>query len=359
MKSFHKTDQKTVNKFFNKKQENDDESDEEDGEQAKEKEKKFDKRAPREEHELPKGPMFQIEEALHTVCGDIGKFIMIPDAFPIHPSCAFFGKRRTGKTYTLRWWMYNCFRHIPFGVVFTNTKINGFWDTYVPEWLVFQGLQMHKMDALIQRQKRLIAKWKKEHPEECKRNPDAYKEAPELAAFCILDDVIADRVAMQWNKDINTFFVEGRHLCISVFITTQHVKGIGPMLRGNMDVVCFQPIFQREARMTLADLYGGFTERDTFIELMDQIVVDENKPDSTPKEPKKFVRTMIINDFENTLNPQIKVHWSCAENPDDIEPGWRLCDDKYWEKASNNFGGKRVKETDIDAILQGVMDGTG
>ena len=126
-----------------------------------------------------------------------------------------------------------------------------------------------------------------------------------------------------------------------------------------MDVVCFQPIFQREARMTLADLYGGFTERDTFIDLMDQIVVDENKPDSTPKEPKKFVRTMILNDFENTLNPQIKVHWSCAENPDDIEPGWHLCDDKYWEKATNNFGGKRVKETDLDAILQGVMDGTG
>jgi len=62
-----------------------------------------------------------------------------------------------------------------------------------------------------------------------------------------------------------------------------------------MDVVCFQPIFQREARMTLADLYGGFTERDIFIELMDQIVIDENEPDSTPKEPKKFVRTMIIN----------------------------------------------------------------
>ncbi len=37
-----------------------------------------------------------------------------------------------------------------------------------------------------------------------------------------------DRVAMQWCKELNTFFVNGRHYCVSVFITSQHVKGIGP-----------------------------------------------------------------------------------------------------------------------------------
>lgn len=29
------------------------------------------------------------------------------------------------------------------------------------------------------------------------------------------------------------------------------------MLRGNLDVAILQPIFQHEARMTLADLYAG------------------------------------------------------------------------------------------------------
>jgi hypothetical protein len=57
---------------------------------------------------------------------------------------------------------------------------------------------MHRMDALITRQKKLIGQWKKDHIAETAKNSDAYKEAPELAAFCILDDVIADRVAMQW-----------------------------------------------------------------------------------------------------------------------------------------------------------------
>ena len=122
-----------------------------------------------------------------------------------------------------------------------------------------------------------------------------------------------------------------------------------------MDVVCLQPIFQREARMVLADLYGGWMDRNEFIQLMDEIVMDENLEGSTPKDPKKFVRTMIINDFENTHDPQIKFHWGAAEIPDVIEPGWRLCAPEYWKEQDNNLGNKgRVQERDIDDLLDEV-----
>lgn len=199
------------------------------------------------------------------------------------------------------------------------------------------------MQRLVERQKKLIADWKEKHPKECAENPDAYKEADELRAFVIFDDVISDKVAMQWNEFINSFFVEGRHLCISVFITTQHVKGIGPMLRGNLDVAILQPIFQHEARMTLADLYAGFMDRQTFMALMDEIVKDEPLPESTPQEPKKYVRTFVVNDFENTPNPQVKFKWLESKNPDDIEPKWHLCHDEYWKQQKNNFN-KPVKK---------------
>jgi len=118
-------------------------------------------------------------------------------------------------------------------------------------------------------------------------------------------------------------------------------------------------MFQREARMILADLYAGFLHHEDFLQMMSEIVVDKPLEGSTPQHPKREVRTLVVNDFENAPSAQIRFKWARAENPDDIEPGWHLCDDKYWEKATNNFGGKRVKETDIDAILQGVMDGTG
>lgn len=174
-----------------------------------------------------------------------------------------------------------------------------------------------------------------------------------LSSFSLfLDDCIADRAAMIWNKELNEFFVLGRHLLISVFITTQHVKGLGPMLRGNADVVCLQPIFQHEARITLADLYGGFMDRNAFVELMDQIVYDENLPDSTPQDPKKEVRTMFINDYENTTNPQMKFKWYMAEDPGPF----KLCAPEYWKAQQNaldlNGGSKLFVNDPVDELDQ-------
>lgn len=151
------------------------------------------------------------------------------------------------------------------------------------------------MQAFIDRQMVIIEKWRHDHAEEVEKDNDCYKRVPELAAFCILDDVISDRVAVQWSKQLNYFFVNGRHLCCSVFITSQHVKGIGPMIRGNMDIICLQPIFQLAARMELHDMYAGAMDRNLFFQMMNCIVKDENLEGSTPQDPKKYVRTMFIN----------------------------------------------------------------
>ena len=142
--------------------------------------------------------IYPIINPVQTMLGPIGEFIVEPENFPVHCSMGLFGKRRTGKSFSLRWIMYNAFKDTPFGIVLTRTDLNGFWQAYIPSKYVFHGLQMHQMQNLIKRQTMLVQKWKKEHPKETAENPDSYKRAPELAAFCILDDVIADRVEMQW-----------------------------------------------------------------------------------------------------------------------------------------------------------------
>ena len=63
---YHKTTQKEVAKFFKKDKEDDSSKEDDD----------LEKRTPREEHELPKGPMFQIVDPIPTIIGDIGKFIL-------------------------------------------------------------------------------------------------------------------------------------------------------------------------------------------------------------------------------------------------------------------------------------------
>lgn len=135
---------------------------------------------PKEEQqtELLEGP-FEIVEPIDTVVGPIGKFIMEPQNFPMHPSVILFGKRRTGKTFTLRDIMYNCFRDIPFGICMSGTSYNGFWQEYIPASLVFQGLKPDMMQKVIERQKRMIKRFQKEHPDK------DYKMEKSLRAFIV------------------------------------------------------------------------------------------------------------------------------------------------------------------------------
>ena len=60
---------------------------------------------------------YKIKNPIPTCVGPIGEFEATPDAFPNHPSVGLFGKRRTGKSYTLRCLLYNCFRDVPFGLL--------------------------------------------------------------------------------------------------------------------------------------------------------------------------------------------------------------------------------------------------
>lgn len=144
-----------------------------------EKEKEDDRGvAPEQQTELLEGP-FAIVEPIDTIVGPIGKFIMEPENFPVHPSVILFGKRRTGKTFTLRDIMYHCFRDIPFGICMTGTSYNGFWQEYLPANLVFQGLRPEMMQKIIERQKRIIKRFQKEHPGK------DYKSEPNLRAFII------------------------------------------------------------------------------------------------------------------------------------------------------------------------------
>jgi hypothetical protein len=105
------------------------------------------------------------------------------------------------------------------------------------------------------------------------------------------------------------------------------------MLRGNADLVILQPIFNLDSRKELHNLYAGFMEYKLFEQLMDEVVFDENLPGSTPQEPIKRVRTMYINDYENTIDPSMKFKWYEA-----IDPGpFRMLHPLYWKEQDNSL----------------------
>jgi hypothetical protein len=65
-----------------------------------------------------------------------------------------------------------------------------------------------------------------------------------------------------------------------------------------------QPIYDAEARDVIHKLYAAHWEKKEFAALVDSVVVDEELPESTPQEPVKRVRTMVINSYRNTIDPE-------------------------------------------------------
>ncbi len=140
-------------------------------------------------------------EALQTCVGPIHEWACIPENLPNHPTLAFFGKRRTGKSTSITNIAFHCCQDIPFGIVMSDTAYAGYWEQIVPKQFIVQGLQQEVLDWLIQRQKKLVAKYG--------------VEDPRIASFIILDDVIADQKVIRWSADLARFFVQGRHLAIT------------------------------------------------------------------------------------------------------------------------------------------------
>lgn len=66
------------------------------------------------------------------------------------------GKRREGKSFLIRFLLYHM-RHIfPRVYVFTNTRMNGFWQKMVPSRFVFDGLSEGVLAMLMEQQRELI-----------------------------------------------------------------------------------------------------------------------------------------------------------------------------------------------------------
>lgn len=78
-----------------------------------------------------------------------------------------------------------------------------------------------------------------------------------------------------------------------MFIASQYMKGVGPMVRGNCDYIFLQPIYNKTQRDTIWDLEAAFMDRNDFNTLMDEVIVRENLEGNSAQDPKKTVRIMV------------------------------------------------------------------
>ncbi len=146
-----------------------------------------------------------------------------------------YGKRRTGKTWFIRDMMSRMVKFFPFGMVFSKTAFNGFWQQHIPRDFIYDGLNEAALSGLLEEQQ-LLVQVKDPHI-----NP--YK-------FIILDDIVG-----KWSHGhplLERLFTQGRHYKIFTVITTQYPKLISPALRDNVD---YAVIFKQSSNISIQALH--------------------------------------------------------------------------------------------------------
>lgn len=221
------------------------------------------------------------------------------------------GRRRTGKTHWLAWFLSFPKRREKFKYVFvvTNTKCNGFWQKYVPDEYIIESWEPYGrrgVEEILSQQKEMLESGE-----------------PERQVLIILDDVIAEKV--HDDDVIKRLATAGRHLKISVAITTQHHKSVGTWLRDNSDIaVIFNQRTERSLKGTYEDYLGVFRDEKISTAYIDNYTTGYG--------------CLVFLNCKRENTPEKLVYKS--EAPKEI-PEYRLGSEEQWASFSNDPKKKR------------------
>lgn len=218
----------------------------------------------------------------------------------------YFGKRREGKSYAMRWHLYALRDQLPRGYVFTATKINGFWQQYCPERYIFDGYSPAVLFWIIEQQKTLI-NFLRENPD-IVINPNIFIVLDD----CVTEDLFHDPV-------LNYLFFNGRHIRIFLLMSTQYARRLPPGMRENVDLaVIFRAhnISQREA---IVDNFFGQYDKDAAIRCLEENVWRDGED-----------RQFLVVDNSGRSEIDDMVYAAHALDPDELNYGWVLGCKEWW-----------------------------
>lgn len=230
---------------------------------------------------------------------------------PIDASIFIFGKRRYGKTifaeYVL-WNMQNYFKRG--GYVFTKTKQNYFWQKHFPENRVYDGVQEEVLLAILEQQRHLY---------HAIMNGAKLDVLPHICI--VFEDCISEQT-LKKSKILETLIFNGRHYFIFVIICSQDVKGIGPALRQNGDLVALTYQTQERSVESIRDDYAYFFDnRYGFNYLLTQNTTDH--------------QLLLIDQAEAKYSIEDVFKIAKAPNPKENPLEYKIGNREFWIKSGN------------------------
>lgn len=129
-------------------------------------------------------------------------------------------KRRSGKSELIKDLLYHKRHQFQTGVAMSGTEIgNRFYQSFIPPIFVYNEFDPEALQRLVTRQLALA------------------KDGKAQSVFVILDDLAFDKKMFN-SKVMRTLLYNGRHACITLFLSVQYMLDLGPGLRSNIDYCC-------------------------------------------------------------------------------------------------------------------------
>ena len=232
----------------------------------------------------------------------------------------FVGKRRSGKSYTLRELLYNL-RDLPAGVIISGTEeASPFFSDFVPSSYIYNKFDEVIPEKILKTQKKKIKRARK-------RGKDPKKDK----FFFILDDCLYDNT---WQKTevIRELFMNGRHYNMFFVLTMQYPLGIPPTLRSNIDYSFIYQDYNTENREKLYKSFAGaFGDRHTFYTAMDSLGDFE---------------CIVIDNTVRTRNITDRVFYYKAPVRDG---SFKVGCEAYWKKHELLYNRQKQNEEDSDS----------
>jgi hypothetical protein len=171
-----------------------------------------------------------------------------------------FGRRGTGKSFWVRWFMSHYKYIIPWVYCFTKTKFNNFYANHMPEKFIIHGYKPAVLRKVWDSQKAAV--------DDYGRGGD---KNPMIAN--IWDDCMDDKV--KYDDTLREFYYESRHLATLNFMCCQWVTSVGPGVRANTDyVVILKCEFARQLEELWKD-YAPSTEKNAFYAMVKRYTQDD------------------------------------------------------------------------------------
>jgi hypothetical protein len=220
------------------------------------------------------------------------------------------GKRRYGKTIWLEYVLSKVWEYFPAGgYVFTKTKHNQFWQKHFPETRIYEQFDHEVVMSILANQKLKLEKFLK---------TGTFDECPYVVV--ILDDMMSDKL-LRYDDLLNRFIFAGRHFFIFFAVCQQDVKGLGPAIRNNFDLIALTYQTQQRSMKSVQDDYADLFDDGDFV----RNLIRDNTQDH---------QMLLIDQSEAHYDAADIFYVDKAPDPekDPVKP-YRIGSDKFWKES--------------------------